>query len=606
MIDYLRLAFGTVVVLLPGFAVARAFGRRSVSVVLAWSLAATFVAWAVVFTVHGSIRLAVAVLAAITVAAFLVGQRRRIDGSWDTSRVVIAFGIVLGWFLWGICGVIVGDGLFHEGRVRKLLAFGDLHLRTVDEFKDGGLHPGYAFPLWHGFLALIAWFSGLDAGTVVRYSPAVLVPIACAVAWEAGVAVFRSRFAGYSLVVVSLAIYCFGAGHGGSYVVLSLPGTATRQLLVPAALAIFFTARGRADRLTLAVIFGAIGLSHPTYAIFLLIPLLVLLRWEWKNWLIAAIPTGLVLLWLKPIVDETISHNPGAGELRRGLIQYQDQLVIHGPHHYRIAPEVFGRSGALAVAALILLPFVAFAIPRRWAVFALAGTLLVLVLGTVPWLFVHFSDAVGLSQSRRAMGFAPLPFALIGALAIVTRRVWLLAVALAAGIVLQRLWPGDFEYGLHHGGPAAATWIAFVDGTVALVVALATRHKPIRERWGLGAAAVVALSLPVFVHGLWHWSPPESSDPFALSPGLVHDLQTKVPKGAVVIGPLQASYRAVAVAPVYAVAAPVTHVAATKANRPYQRASDVARWLRTNDPSIPRRYGATWAIRNGRLYRLPG
>ncbi len=30
----------------------------------------------------------------------------------------------------------------------------------------------------------------------------------------------------------------------------------------------------------------------------------------------------------------------------------------------------------------------------------------------VPWLFVHFSDAVSLSQSRRAAGFAPLPFAL--------------------------------------------------------------------------------------------------------------------------------------------------------------------------------------------------
>jgi hypothetical protein len=519
---------------------------------------------------------------------------------------VIGFGVVLGWFLWGICGVIVGDGLFHEGRVRKLLAFGDLHLRTVDEFKDGGLHPGYAFPLWHGFLALIAWFSGLDAATVVRYGPAVLAPLACAVAWEAGVAVFGSRFAGFSLVVVSLALFCFGAGHGGSYAVLSLPATATRQLLVPAALAIFFTVRGRADRLALALIFGAIALSHPTYAIFLLVPLLVLLRWEWRSWLVAAVPTGLVLLWLKPIVDETVSHNPGAGELRRGLIQYQDQLVIDGPHHYRIAPEVFGRSGALAVAALLLLPFVAFAIPRRWAVYALAGTLLMLVLGTVPWLFVHFSDAVGLSQSRRAMGFAPLPFALIGALAIVTRRVWLLPVALAAGIVLQRLWPGDFDYGLHHGGPAAATWIALVGGGFGLVVALAIRHKPLRERWGLGAAAVVLLSLPVFVHGLWHWSSPHPSDPLALSPRVVHDLQTKVPKGAVVIGPLPASYRAVAAAPVYVVAAPVTHVAATKANRPYQRANDVARWLRTNDPEIPRRYGATWAIRDGRLYRLPG
>ena len=50
----------------------------------------------------------------------------------------------------------MGDGLFHEGRVRKLVELGDLHLRTVDEFKDGGLHPGYAFPLWHGFDALVA------------------------------------------------------------------------------------------------------------------------------------------------------------------------------------------------------------------------------------------------------------------------------------------------------------------------------------------------------------------------------------------------------------------------------------------------------------------
>ena len=59
-------------------------------------------------------------------------------------------------------GVVAGDGLFHLARVRKLVELGDLHLRTVDEFADGGLHPGYAFPLWHGFLALVAKVSGLD------------------------------------------------------------------------------------------------------------------------------------------------------------------------------------------------------------------------------------------------------------------------------------------------------------------------------------------------------------------------------------------------------------------------------------------------------------
>ena len=45
-------------------------------------------------------------------------------------------------------------------------------------------------------------------------------------------------------------------------------------------------------------------------------------------------------------------------------------------------------------------------------------------------------------------------------------------------------------------------------------------------------------------------------------------------------------------------------VADTKANRPYGRAKDVERWLETRDPAIPRRYGATWAVREGRLYRL--
>ncbi|NUR76444.1 MAG: hypothetical protein HOQ28_09200 [Thermoleophilia bacterium] len=605
MIVYLRLAFGTIVVLLPGLAVARALGRRSVSAVVAWALASAFVAWAVVFVVHSNIKLAVLVLAAITIGALIVGRRRRREH--DELRApgwVIAFGVVLGWFLWHVAAVIVGDGLFHEARVRKLLALGDLHLRTVDEFKDGGLHPGYAFPLWHGVLALIGWFSGVDAGLVVKYAPALLAPIACAVTWEAAVAIFRSRAAGVAFLAATLAVFCFGAGHGGAFAVLSLPATATRQMLVPAALAIFFTAHTRAGRATLAAIFGAVALTHPTYALFLLIPLLVVLRWEWRSWLVAAVPTGLVLLWLKPIVDETISHNPRAGELRRGLVQYQDQLVIDGPHHFRVAPEVFGRTGAVGVASLILLPLVALAIPRRWSIFALGGSLLVLLLGSVPWLFVHFSDAVGLSQSRRAMGFAPLPFVFVGALALAARRVWVVPLALVAGIVLQRLWPGDFDYGLRHGGPAAATWIGLVGGAAALALAYALRRRPLPERWGLGAAAAVAFTLPVFVHALWHWSPAQKEDRFGLSQRLVHNLRTKVPKGAIVLAPIVTSYRVAAVAPVYIVAAPVTHVAATNANRPYERARDVHHWVLTKDPRVAKRYGATWQIRAGRLSRI--
>ena len=284
MIDYLRLAVGTAVVLAPGAGVARALGQRTRAAALAWTLAALFVAWAVVFTVHGSIRLAAGVLAVVWLVAWSAfGSRRfrrergaRSEPGSRARGVVWLGGVVLGWLLWHVEGPVTGDGPFHEARVRKLVAMGNLHLRTVDEFKDGGLHPGYAFPLWHGFLALVAWVSHLDPGTVVRHEPSLLAPLACVLAWESGVAVFGSAWAGVSVLFASLAVFCFGPGHGGSFATLALPGTSSRQLLVPAALVLFFgwvEKRSPAALAGTAAIFGALALVHPTYALFLLLPL---------------------------------------------------------------------------------------------------------------------------------------------------------------------------------------------------------------------------------------------------------------------------------------------------------------------------------------------
>src|SRR5204862_7212586 len=141
-------------------------GQRGASALLAWTMAVVFVAWAAVFTLHRSIHPAVVVLAATFVAA-LAAKRLREPGSRGEpgSRTgVWLVGVVLGWFLWHVEGAVTGDGLFHEARVRKLTDLTSLHLRSVDEFKDGGLHPGYAFPLWHGLLALVYWSGGVDPG----------------------------------------------------------------------------------------------------------------------------------------------------------------------------------------------------------------------------------------------------------------------------------------------------------------------------------------------------------------------------------------------------------------------------------------------------------
>ena len=603
MIEYLRLAFGTLVVLLPGVAVSRALRTRSAAATFAWSLACVFVAWAIVFALHRSIHLAVAVLAVITVAALFAGRRER--GVSMGRAPVWLFGIVLGWFLWHVESPVVGDGLFHEARVRKLADLTSLHLRTVDEFKDGGLHPGYAFPLWHGFLALVSWFSGLDPEQVVRHEPSLLAPLACVLVFEAGLAVFGSRRLAIAVLVAQLALVCFGPGHGGAFAVLSLPATVSRQLMVPAAIALFFVAQSWRGYAAVAAVFGALTLTHPTYGLFLLVPLLAVAFWHWRVWLAGAIPTGLVLLWLRPLVDETVSHNPNAAEQARGVAHYGPQLVVSSDRHFRLAAEVFGRSGSVAVATLILLPVIGLALRRRWAAFTLGGSLLVLLLTLVPWLFVHVSDTVSLSQARRLAGFIPFPFAFAGAAALVARRKLAIPVALVAGIVVQRLWPGDFDYGLQHGGPALATWVAVAGGGLSLLVFLVLRRPPLREQHTLGLVAACVFVLPVFVHGAAHWTPDPKTDKRALSPRLVHNLRTKVPKGAIVLAPLDVSYRVAASAPVYIVAAPVVHVANTRANDPYGRARAVHHWALTNDPRVAKRYGATWAIRSGRLYRLP-
>ena len=617
MTDYLRLAFATSVVLLPGWLVARALGQRSASATVAFGLAAVFAAWAVVFTVHGSITLALGVLAAIGVAALIAGIRRRpVWGRLRGRSSVFAGGVVLGALLWHVSGVVTGDGLFHLARVRKLVDLGNLHLRTVDEFKDGGLHPGYAFPLWHGLDALVARISGLDPGVVIQHETSLLAPLACVVVWEAGVAVFDSARAGFAVLAAQLGIYCFAAGHGGSWALFALPATGAKQLLVPVAIALFFgylESRTWALALALAAAFGEMTLVHATYALFVLIPLVaygVVRLGEWRRsaaaLAAACLPTLGGLLWLRPLADESLGHNPTPAALTAGLQKYALELQIWSDHRFRIAPQLVSRTGAVAVAALVLVPLAGFAARRRWSAFVLGGTLALLAVLLIPTLFVHFSRLVSLSQSRRAAGFVPYPFAFAGGLALLARS-WLLApAALAAGIALEHEWPGDFSYGLAGSGPRVVTWIAFIGGAAALVIGTVLfRRRPVRERHGVAAVAAALFVLPVAVHGFRHWTPQVTSDPHALSPALLQELR-KVPPRAVIIASPQISYRLLAAAPVYVVAAPPVHVANTRANLPYVRVKEVEAWLAGRAPGVARKYGATWAVRQGRLYRLSG
>ena len=222
----LQLVFGFAVVLAPGVVVARALGVRRVSAAVGWSLTLVFVALAVTFAFGLSLGVTLALVLGAGVVALPAGLRRwsrppPVPWRWP----VLGAGVLLGLLLWRVAGHVGGDGFFHLARVQKLLAFDDLSLDAANEFPDGGLHPGYAFPLWHGFLALVAKVSGADPVDVVVHGPTVLAPIAVVVAFEAGWALFRHAVPAAASAAAGVAVVAMAPGHGGavSYTHLTLP-----------------------------------------------------------------------------------------------------------------------------------------------------------------------------------------------------------------------------------------------------------------------------------------------------------------------------------------------------------------------------------------------
>jgi hypothetical protein len=616
---WLRLVAATLVLLVPGALIARSLRLRGASATVAWALAALAPALLLVFLVHSSIWLALIALAVIAAVA-LPFALRVVSGppAWDTVAVALG-GLALGIALWYVAGVVTGDALFHLGRVRKLVELGDLHVRSVDEFADGGLHPGYAFPLWHAFLALVSKLAGADPTLVMLHEPSALAPVAFAVVYEAGVALFRSAWSGIALLTASVSVAALAPGHGGSYALLSQPGTVDRYVLVPAALTLFFLFM-RHPGIVLGLSLAAIGvevlLVHASTAVFLGIPLLgfvamraLLARQDVRSGLTAMaslfLPAGAALAWLLPIVGETASHSPSTAELRRSLAKYADELHVDSLDRYTLRPEVISRSGAVAVAALALVPLAALAARQRWAAFVLGGTLAVLGIELLVWVFPHFADAVSVSQARRAAGFVPIAFAMAGGAGVLAGLLgfFVLPLALAAGIALQLAFPGDFGPGLEEGGPAAATWIAAIGGVVALAAGLSIRRRFEARNW-LVAAAVVLFCIPVAMHGFREWSPAAESDPYALSPGLLATMREEVPKRAIVFSDLETSYRISAYLPVYVAAAPPAHVADTAANRPYARRLSVNRYFGTGNEEILDRYQADWLVVDHRRFQV--
>ncbi len=610
------------VLLVPGALVVRALGWPAelgvaLAAALAWSLGLILFALSLTFLVDGSLGVTIGLLAGLSATALVVGLHahrnpvRPVRADVRALLSVALLGVAVAGIVWWSERTIRGDALFHLARIRKLDAFATLHsLHTVDEFKDGGLHPGYAFPLWHAAMALVARLADVDPAQVVLHLSAILTPLALVLAYAAGTALFRSWAGGIATAVAQAALVGFGR-RASLLAPLDLPATTARLLLVPALFALVFATR-RSHLLLTAVGVAALDVAviHPTYAIYAALVLggffvarVLLARDERAEHLhlfaalaAAAAPVIAFALWLWPIVTETASHTPHAAEKARALHQYAHQLDVSGSW-YSLAPEYLSRGGPVVGAALLCVPLALFAAGRRWAALVLGGSLVLLAIALIDPLFTALSDLMSISQAVRIPAFLPLAVSLAGAAALAGRlRLAGAGVAFVLGILFQLVYPDEFPHRPFDAGPAWPAWVAFVGGGVALVLGIVLRHRwrpQLPALWT--AAAAVAFVVPAAVDSARDLRR-DPIDRDQLTPGLIRALRTQVKPGQIVFADGKTGYRIAAYAPVYVAAVLPRQAADTLANLPYKRFKDARRFFHTGDLRIPRRYHAQWIV----------
>jgi hypothetical protein len=198
-------------------------------------------------------------------------------------------------------------------------------------------------------------------------------------------------------------------------------------------------------------------------------------------------------------VNDTRSVSPDSAELHRAFEQYGGQLVVHSDTSYNLAPRCSPRSGAVAIAALLMIPLAGLAARRRWAAYVVGGSLAVFAVMLVPFLFTSLADLVSISQARRRR-VPSVRIRVRRGMGVLARLVGplLIPLALGAGCSCRSSIPATSSTS-SGARPAWITWFAVVGAVVALGVGLC----PTTPALEIGRAlAVAAFLLPVIGGGL--------------------------------------------------------------------------------------------------------
>lgn len=596
--------------LLPGLTVIRLIGSPQrftdlIGPAFAWSCMIVGLGLAVTVTFDANLSLGIGTAIAVSLITLAAGRNRPLPrpsgGELVPVLLVLAAGCLFAFVAWLNAFPLNGDALEHLARTRKLTDMPRLTgLSSVNVVgPNAGLHPGYAFPLWHTFMAFFARLGRLDPAPVVQYSAVFLTPVALLISYASGVRIFRSERLGLATVAMQMAWLGLPLQGAGYYRFMAFPGFVSILIFMPAALALLFAYldEGRTWQLvSLAATSFAVTLAHASYTPFIVLS--VGCFWVLRSFnmrdkqeilrtgaCVAALtlPFLAYMVWALPLVKDSGSSSLSPDQQRVSTISHYETLVDTegqgADMSVRIKPGFVSRGGAAEILAFLLAPLALLRRRERWASYVLATMSVDLALLMLFPLFSRFMDVASLSQARRLLFFLPVPFALVGGIGILARWWWTALVALAVGIFLEIHYHGDFNYVLLHPGPGWVAWVALFGCSVGAVVSIFWKREVsvMNTRWM--SLALLAFIAPIAGNGIMktHGALPDHS---ALPQALLQTAR-QLPPGSVVFAPEGMAFRLAGYAPVFAVAVTESHGGNTRTAKLDVRLADVARFFRS-------------------------
>jgi hypothetical protein len=470
----------------------------------------------------------------------------------------VAFAILT----WRLSTGVIGDALFHVGRMRKIEHVDALSLTSISSFQHGAPHAGYAFPLLHAAWAGAARVSGVDAGTAF----AQLAPL-CGMAAILGIYAVTQRLTGWRLagyLAAVVAAWDLCTLINGLIMQINQPPPFAFFVLAPGAVLLFLAAlRGvLLGAYASAAVIGVIALVHPTYGIPCLALMAGILAGSWRAHLAAA-RSALVAIAVSAVATAAVAGwiwwVAIRGGERREIITHSDEFVHHGAHALLMYPwaPVFGRGYVLvAIVACILL------VRYRRTLPAAGATLGMLALLLLPGINTVVMGVVGMGQFHRFWQLLPWPVALAAAACVAARLLgrWSIAAAVGLGALLVAL---RAEQGFWRE-PTSWVVVIAIAATVAALVREPRRDIERGSWWAASLLIAATLVGPVRHSGGTvldearagpHRAPPADLT-VGLTPGVAAWFRHHDQPIPVVMGEEHRLFELVGEAPVYAVGLP--------------------------------------------------